>query len=137
MENTNDRITKTMTKRQSLEATFAGLPVDRPAVALWRHWPVDDHSGEDLARATIDFQRTNDFDFIKITLNSDYCLSGYGAVSRWEGNPEGSYGLGRLVIDLPEDIQVEARAAFEATDGRRFILGTGCVPRSQRQHPIF
>jgi uroporphyrinogen decarboxylase len=93
----------TMTKRQRLETTFAGQKVDRPAVALWRHWPGDDHSGEDLARATLEFQRTYDFDFIKITPNSDYCLSGYGAESRWEGNPEGSYGWGRRVIQTPED----------------------------------
>ena len=43
----------TMDKRQRLEATFAGQPVDRPAVALWRHWPGDDQHAEDLARATL------------------------------------------------------------------------------------
>ena len=46
-------MTTTMTTRQRLEATFAGEAVDRPAVALWRHWPVDDQSGEELARATL------------------------------------------------------------------------------------
>ncbi len=92
-----------LTKRQRLEATFAGAPVDRPAVALWRHWPVDDLTGADLARATLDFQRTYDFDFIKVTPNSNYCVSGYGAESRWEGNPEGSYGWLRRAIHAPED----------------------------------
>lgn len=96
-------MTNKMTKRQRLEATFAGQPVDRPAVALWRHWPVDDHSGEELARATLEFQHIYDFDFIKVTPNSDYCVSGYGAQSCWEGNPEGSYGWERRVIHSPED----------------------------------
>lgn len=93
----------TMTKRYRLEATFAGEPVDRPAVSLWRHWPVDDHSGEDLARATLNFQHTYDFDFIKVTPNSDFAVSGYGSQSRWEGNPEGSYGWVKRAIQSPED----------------------------------
>jgi uroporphyrinogen decarboxylase len=92
-----------LTKRQRLEATFTGAAVDRPAVALWRHWPIDDLTGPDLARATLDFQRTYDFDFIKVTPNSNYCVSGYGAQSRWEGNPEGSYGWTRRAINSPED----------------------------------
>ena len=58
---------KTMSKRARLEATFAGDPVDRPAVALWRHWPVDDRHGAELARATLTFQQSYDFDFIKVT----------------------------------------------------------------------
>ena len=57
-------MTTPMTKRERLEATFAGEAVDRPPVALWRHWPVDDQYGDQLARASLDFQRTYDFDFI-------------------------------------------------------------------------
>ena len=96
-------MTTRMTKRQRLEATFAGEVVDRPAVALWRHWPVDDQHGADLARATLDFQRTFDFDFIKITPNSDFCVAGYGAASFWEGNQEGTRAWGPRVIQSPED----------------------------------
>ena len=40
-----------MNKRERLEATVAGEPVDRVAVALWRHWPGDDQRAEDLARS--------------------------------------------------------------------------------------
>ncbi len=59
-------MSKQMSKRARLEATFAGAAVDRPPVALWRHWPVDDLNGHELARATLAFQRTYDFDFIKL-----------------------------------------------------------------------
>jgi uroporphyrinogen decarboxylase len=92
-----------MTKRRRLEATFAGEAVDRPPVALWRHWPVDDQNGEALARATLEFQRAYDFDFIKVTPASNYCVAGYGADSRWEGNEEGTRTWGRWVIQSPED----------------------------------
>lgn len=92
-----------LTKRQRLEATFAGETVDRPAVSLWRHWPVDDQYGEQLARATLDFQRTYDFDFIKVTPSSNYCLAGYGATTGWDGNQEGTRTWGPRVIQSPED----------------------------------
>ena len=80
----------TMGKRDRLEAIFNGDVPDRPGVALWRHWPVDDLRGDTLARAIITFQKTYDFDFIKVTPNSTYCLEGYGADAQWEGNDEGT-----------------------------------------------
>jgi uroporphyrinogen decarboxylase len=92
-----------MTKRQRLEAIFAGEAVDRPAVALWRHWPVDDLRGDELARAHITFQRNYDFDFIKVTPNSNYCLAGYGMEAYWLSNEEGTYEWGPRVIESPED----------------------------------
>ncbi|MEZ4735661.1 MAG: uroporphyrinogen decarboxylase family protein [Caldilineaceae bacterium] len=93
----------TMSKRQRLEATFAGEATDRSPVALWRHWPVDDQHGPELARATLAFQRDYDFDFIKVTPNSNYCVEGYGAQALWQGSTEGSYGWGTRVIQAPED----------------------------------
>jgi uroporphyrinogen decarboxylase len=92
-----------MTKRQRLEATFAGAPVDRPAVSLWRHWPVDDRSGADLARAHLEFQRSYDFDFIKVTPSSDFMVAGYGAETYWMGDMEGTRQWGPRVIQRPED----------------------------------
>jgi uroporphyrinogen decarboxylase len=92
-----------MSKRQRLEATFAGEAVDRPAVALWRHWPVDDQTGDNLARAALDFQRTYDFDFIKVTPSSNYCLADFGAETYWEGNQEGTRSWGPRVIQSYED----------------------------------
>jgi uroporphyrinogen decarboxylase len=32
-----------------------------------------------------------------------------------------------MVLGTPEQVRTEARQAIEATGGRRFILGTGCV----------
>ena len=64
--------------------------IDRPPVALWRHFPVDDQSSETLASATLFFQKSYDFDFVKITPASSFCLRDWGAEDVWEGNPEGT-----------------------------------------------
>jgi uroporphyrinogen decarboxylase len=92
-----------MSKRERLEATIVGEAVDRPAIALWRHWPGDDQRAVDLARATLDFQGTYDFDFVKCMPASNYCLADWGAESRWVGNDEGTRMWGERVIQHPED----------------------------------
>lgn len=111
-------MTTSMTKRQRLEAAFAGAAVDRPPVALWRHWPVDDQYGDHLARATLAFQRAYDFDFIKVTPSSNFCVAGYGAESYWLGNEEGTRQWGPRVIQEPEDW-----AKLEPLDPYEGLLG--------------
>lgn len=108
----------TMSKRARLEATIAAEPVDRPAVALWRHWPIDDQRGVDLARASLSFQRTYDFDFMKVTPSSNYCLADYGATSSWQGNQEGTRVWGPRVIQAPDDW-----TGLKPLDPRRGLLG--------------
>jgi uroporphyrinogen decarboxylase len=86
-----------MNKRQRLETLIAGQRADRPGVALWRHWPGDDQIPEELARSTLDWQRQFDFDFVKVTPDSNFCVGGWGAESRWQGGDEGS----RVYVSYP------------------------------------
>ncbi len=91
-----------MQKRTRLERTFAGEQVDRPPVALWRHWPGDDQRPTDFAAATIGFQRQFDWDFVKVTPSSDYCLRDWGTQTVWEGNNEGTRRYVHHPIERPE-----------------------------------
>jgi uroporphyrinogen decarboxylase len=59
-------------------------------VALWRHFPVDDQYPGELAASVVRFQERFDFDFVKVTPASSYCLFDYGVRDAWDGNPEGS-----------------------------------------------
>jgi uroporphyrinogen decarboxylase len=79
-----------MHKRERLAAAVVGAPVDRPPVALWRHFPGDDQRAEDLAAAHIRWQETYDFDFLKVTPASSYAVDDYGVVTAWLGNDEGT-----------------------------------------------
>ncbi|GAB4495958.1 MAG: hypothetical protein OHK0052_04830 [Anaerolineales bacterium] len=92
-----------LTHRQRLETTLAGNHPDRPPVALWRHFPVDDQRADTLAAATVAFQRTYDFDFVKITPASSFCLRGWGAQDQWRGSTEGTREYTHRVIQTPED----------------------------------
>lgn len=79
-----------MSKVDRLKAAIRGESVDRFPVALWRHFPGDDQRPEDLAQATVAFQRRYDFDFVKVTPASSFCLRDWGSQDRWMGNMEGT-----------------------------------------------
>jgi len=93
------------TKRERLEAAIAGDVADRPPVALWRHFPVDDQHPETLAEATLAFQRDFDFDFVKISPASSFALKDWGSEDEWRASPEGSRTYTKFVLQSPDDWQ--------------------------------
>lgn len=90
-------------KRERLEAAIGGGVADRPPVALWRHFPVDDQDPQRLTQATVDFQLRYDFDFVKLSPASSFCLRDWGVKDEWRGDPEGTRAYTRRVIEQPED----------------------------------
>jgi uroporphyrinogen decarboxylase len=70
---------------------------------MWRHFPVDDQTPDGLAAATAAYQRAFDFDLIKVTPASSFCLKDWGADDLWKGNPEGTRDYIRRVIQHPDD----------------------------------
>ena len=92
------------THRERLQACLADDPaLDRPPVALWRHFPVDDQSPETLAAATIAFQRLYDFDLVKVTPASSFCLKDWGVEDEWRGDTEGTRNYTKHIIRHPQD----------------------------------
>ena len=90
-------------KRQRLESCLSQVKPDRVPVALWRHFPVDDQTPEGLAAAVLDFQRLYDFDILKVTPASSFCLKDWGAQDEWQGATEGTRAYTHRVIQTPED----------------------------------
>lgn len=91
-----------VTHRERLEACLSGELPDRPPVALWRHFPVDDQKPEDLAKAILHFQNTYDFDFVKVTPASSFCLKDWGVEDSWRGATEGTREYTKRVIQHPQ-----------------------------------
>jgi uroporphyrinogen decarboxylase len=95
--------THTVNHRQRLETCLCGEAPDKTPIALWRHFPVDDQSAESLARAVIEFQRRYDFDLVKVTPASSFCLKDWGVEDEWQGDPEGTRRYVNRVINSPDD----------------------------------
>lgn len=94
---------KNISHRQRIEICISGRKPDRVPVSLWRHFPADDQSHFGLAAAITNFQNTYDYDFIKVTPASSYCIKDWGVEDLWRGNPEGTRDYTKRVIFQPED----------------------------------
>ena len=93
----------TLTHHERLQACLNGEQTDRPPVALWRHFPIDDQSPDSLAQAVLNFQKTYDFDLVKVTPASSFCLKDWGVEDVWEGNTEGTRRYTKRIIHKPQD----------------------------------
>jgi uroporphyrinogen decarboxylase len=86
-----------------IETCLSGEIPDRTPVALWRHFPIDDQTPEGLAAATVNFQRTYDFDLVKVTPSSSFCVKDWGVDDAWRGNTEGTRDYTKTVVKEPDD----------------------------------
>jgi uroporphyrinogen decarboxylase len=115
------------THKERIQAALRGELIDRPPVALWRHFPVDDQSPELLAKATLQFQQTYDFDLVKVTPASSFSIKDWGVDDEWKGHTEGTRQYTKRVIHTPKDwetLQVLDPSAPHLTGqlaGLRFI----------------
>jgi uroporphyrinogen decarboxylase len=92
-----------ITHKERIQAAIKGEVIDRPPVALWRHFPVDDQSSELLAEAHLHYQENYDFDLVKVTPSSSFCLKDWGVDDEWVGDTEGTRRYTRRVIFNPRD----------------------------------
>ena len=86
-----------------MEACLRRTVIDRPPVALWRHFPVDDQSPVSLAEAHIAYQGLYDFDLLKVTPASSFSVRDWGVEDVWEGSPEGTRTYTKRAIGKPGD----------------------------------
>ena len=91
------------THKERIQACLNSELLDRPPVALWRHFPVDDQDPKLLAEATLHFQRTYNFDLVKVTPASSFCLKDWGAEDQWMGDTEGTRRYTKHFLQDPND----------------------------------
>ncbi len=119
-------------KRQRLEAVLHGEPADRVPAALWRHFPGDDQDPQALAAAHAAFQREFDFDFLKVSPASSFCVEDWGAEHYYDGNPEGARRYSRRVVQEPADwYRLEELDATQGALGRQLH----CLRRLAKELP--
>jgi uroporphyrinogen decarboxylase len=86
---------------------------------LWRHWPGDDQRPDDLAAVHVDFQERYDWDFVKVSPSSSFCVEDLGVETVWEGlHPEGTRRYTKRAVRNPEDW-----SALKPLDPRKGALG--------------
>ena len=91
------------THKERIQACLRGEILDRSPVTLWRHFPVDDQSPRSLADATLHFQHMYDFDLVKVTPASSFCMKDWGVEDQWLGHTEGTRQYTKRMIHDPRD----------------------------------
>ncbi len=86
-----------MTKKERIDAVIQGKKVDRLPVSFWGHFYDREETAEEFARATIEFQKKYDWDFIKMNPRMFYHTEGWGLKQRYSGKPHERPS----VIDVP------------------------------------
>lgn len=79
-----------MNARERVHAAIAGEAVDRPPVSVWRHFPEQDQTPEDLAEQTVAWQEQWGWDFVKFMPPGDYATIDWGAATEFAGAPGGN-----------------------------------------------
>lgn len=91
------------THKERIQACLNNETLDRPPIALWRHFPVDDQNPKSLAEAALQFQSIYDFDLVKVTPASSFCVKDWGVDDVWMGDTEGTRRYTKRTIHDPRD----------------------------------
>ena len=67
-----------MTRRERIRKTLQGDRVDRPPMTFWRHFYDREGSAEALAQSMLAFQKTYDWDLMKINPRGSYHVEDWG-----------------------------------------------------------
>jgi len=94
-----------LTQRERLARAAAAGAVDRPAVALWRHFYLAEASREGLVEAMAGWQKTYDWDFLKINPRASYHVEDWGNQYEFSGNEHIEPTLVRHRVHVPDDFR--------------------------------
>ena len=92
-----------MTGRERVFGAIRGQAVDRPPIALWRHFPQHDQKAETLAQAHAEFQRRWQWDLLKVTPAASYYGDDWGLRAGYKPNPAGVRHVTERPIKKPAD----------------------------------
>src|SRR2546427_316546 len=93
-----------MTRRERIRKTLLGETTDRPPVSFWRHFYHREGSAQELAEAMLEFQRTYDWDFMKVNPRASYHVEDWGVRTKRPGTgPLDKPKVVETPIKRPED----------------------------------
>lgn len=121
------------TKKERVMAVLNGQLADRPPVSAWRHFPEKEHDAVSFAGAMLEFQKTYDWDYVKLQNRAtyyeeawggefDYTAYNGGNVAPCTKAPINSAADLEKIVELPASTPVFAEQV-EAT--KLFLKGLG------------
>jgi uroporphyrinogen decarboxylase len=108
-----------MNRRERIRNTLLGQQTDRPPVSFWRHFYNREGSAEALAEAMLEFQRTYEWDLLKVNPRASYHVEDWGTKTKRPGTGP---------LDKPKVVESPVKepgdwAKIRALDPTRGVLG--------------
>ncbi|HUU45729.1 MAG TPA: uroporphyrinogen decarboxylase family protein [Acidobacteriota bacterium] len=72
---------------ERLQALIEGVGLDRPPVAMWRHFHLEENDRDRIVEATVGWQKRFDWDFLKISPKASYHYEPWGV--KMKHSPDG------------------------------------------------
>lgn len=120
-----------------IKAMVEGKDVDRPGVAFWKHFPLDDRDVNKMIETTNNFQLQLESDFVKISHNGLYSIEDWGSTIKW---PQTNLQVGQVVdfsIKEAKDWEeLQVNSATEGALGRELEITKGIVDRFKGDVPV-
>ncbi len=93
-----------MTRRERIRKTLAGEATDRPPASFWRHFYDREGTAAALAESMLEFQKTYDWDLLKVNPRGSYHVEEWGVRTARPGTgPLDKPKVVNGVIQRPED----------------------------------
>jgi uroporphyrinogen decarboxylase len=108
-----------MNHRERIRNTLLGQPTDRPPASFWRHFYHREGSAEALAEAMLEFQRTYEWDLLKVNPRASYHVEDWGTKTKRPGTGP---------LDKPKVVESPVKepgdwAKIRALDPTKGVLG--------------
>jgi uroporphyrinogen decarboxylase len=92
-----------VTRRKRLYQYLDHPDTQYTPVSFWRHFPSADQEIDSFVEATVNWQEKYDFDFVKVTPPSSFCLKDWGARDIYTENPLGVRTYPVPAVKEPDD----------------------------------
>jgi uroporphyrinogen decarboxylase len=93
-----------MNKRERVAAALVGGPVDRVPVSAWRHFVGREANAADLTAATLQFQRTFDWDWVKVNPRATHFAEAWGNTYDFDQYTSVVPKVTRVTLESPADL---------------------------------
>lgn len=91
------------TPRDRVLAALHGEVLDRPAMTLWQHWPVDDQQAGTYARVSVEHRAALGLDLVKLTPSAAFMAEAWGARTTYDADPLGVRTYRSRPVTAPAD----------------------------------
>jgi len=120
-----------------VKAMTEGKEVDRPGVAFWKHFPLDDRNVEKMIETTVNFQLQFESDFVKISHNGLYSIEDWGSEIKW---PEKDTEVGKVtdfsIKEISDWENLKVNSPVEGALGREVKITKGIVDGFKGDVPV-